>query len=66
MQYRIKEFRKEMNMTQDELAQKSGVSRTIISGLESGTISTTTTETLMKIASCLGKKVSDLLLEPTV
>ena len=62
MQYRIKEFRKELNMSQDELARKSGVSRTIISGLESGTISVTTTETLLKIAGCLGKKVSDILL----
>lgn len=56
MQYRIKEFRKELNMSQDELARKSGVSRTIISGLESGTISVTTTETLLKIAGCLGKR----------
>ena len=34
MGYRIRECRKEKNMSQCELAEKSGVSRTIISGLE--------------------------------
>ena len=46
-----------------ELAEKAGVSRATICGLESGSISVTTTETLMKIASALGKKVSDIFLD---
>lgn len=50
-------------MSQEELAKKSSVSRTIISGLENGTISVTTTDTLSKIAMALGKKVSDIFLD---
>ena len=60
MGYKIKECRDEKNMTQQELSEKSGVSRTIISGLESGTITTTTTGTLLKIANALNKKVSEI------
>lgn len=60
MGYKIKESREEKGMTQAELSQKSGVSRTIISGLESGRITTTTTDTLKKIADALEKKVSDI------
>ena len=48
-------------MTQEDLATKSGVSRATISGLESGSITVTTTETLRKIASALEVKVSDLI-----
>lgn len=59
---KIKEIRKEKGITQTELAEKAGVSRTIVSGLESGVIKTTTTTTLTKIANALGKKVSDIFL----
>ncbi|MBQ9614002.1 MAG: helix-turn-helix transcriptional regulator [Lachnospiraceae bacterium] len=62
MEYRIKECREEAGMSQEELAKKSGVSRTIISGLESGSITTTTTKTLLRIAEALGLKVSDIFL----
>ena len=50
-------------MSQCELAQKSGVSRTVISGLESGTITTTTTDTLLKIARALDKKVGEIFFD---
>ena len=50
-------------MSQEELAKKAGVSRTIISGLENGTITVTTTETLLKIANALNRKVSDIFFE---
>lgn len=60
MGYKIKECREEINMTQTELAKKAKVSRTIISGLENGTITVTTTETLMKLADALGKKVEEI------
>lgn len=58
--YRIKEARKRKKMTQEELSKKSGVSRAIISGLESGRTTVTTTETLLRIAEALGEKVSDI------
>jgi transcriptional regulator with XRE-family HTH domain len=62
MGYKIKEARKELHMTQEELSKKSGVSRTIISGLETGVITTTTTGTLLKIANAMGKEVSEIFL----
>ena len=61
-QFRIREFREAQKMSQIELSQKSGVSRAIISGLESGSITVTTTKTLSLIAEALGKKVSDIFL----
>ena len=60
MGYKIRD---EIKMSQDELAKKSGVSRTIISGLESGTLTTTTTDTLLKIAKALNRKVADIFFE---
>ena len=62
MEYRILHFREKLNLSQQELAAKSGVSRATISGLESGLITVTTTDTLIKIATALGKKVSDIFL----
>lgn len=62
MEFNIRECRREKNMSQQQLAEKSGISRAIISGLECGSITVTTTDTLLKIASALGKKVSDIFL----
>lgn len=61
--YKITEMRKKKGMTQDELARKSGVSRAIVSGLESGRITITTTQTLFKLAKALECKVSDIFFE---
>jgi len=61
--YGIRERRETLKMTQEELAKKSGVSRTIISGLESGTTEVTKITTLLKIANALDCKVKDIFLE---
>lgn len=63
MEYKIKEFREQQKMSQVELSKKAKVSRTIISGLENGTINVTTTETLSRIADALGKKISDIFFD---
>lgn len=63
MKYKIEAFRKQLHLSQQDLAVKSGVSRATISGLERGTLTVTTTETLIKIAAALGKRVSDIFLE---
>ena len=63
MGYKIKSCRHQLNITQEELSRRSGVSRTIISGLESGSITVTRTDTLSKIANALGKKVSDIFFD---
>lgn len=61
MGYRIKETREKNNMTQEELAAKSGVSRATISALENGTSRATTTKTLMSIARALGVPVEEII-----
>ena len=63
MGYRIKECREEQGMSQEELASKANVSRTIISGLETCAITVTTTGTLLKIAEALNKKISDIFFD---
>ena len=60
--YKIKEYRERKNLSQTELARISGVSRSIIVGLETGTYTTTTTDTLLKIAKALNVKVQDIFL----
>lgn len=62
MLFKIREYRRELRMTQEELSRRSNVSRATISALENGTLSVTTTETLIKIASALGRKVSDIFI----
>lgn len=60
MKNRLKEYRKKKKLTQDELSEISGVSRTIISYLETGRTDSTTTSTLNKLANALGEKVSTI------
>lgn len=63
MGYNIRTVRESMGMTQEQLSEKSSVSRAIISGLESGTITVTTTKTLEKIANAMGVKVSTIFFD---
>ena len=63
MGYMIKEIREEIGMTQAELSDKFGVTRSIINGLETGRTTTTTTDTLKKIASALNRKVSEIFFD---
>ena len=57
---KIKAYRLKKKLTQTELSELSGVSRTTISGLESGRIVNTTAETLRKIARALGGTIGDI------
>lgn len=57
---RLKEAREEISMTQEELAEKSGISRVTISGIESGRMAVAKSDTLAKIADAIGKKVTDI------
>lgn len=63
MPFKIREARKTSGFTQEELAKRAKVSRATIIGLENGSITVTTTETLTKIAGALNKKVSEIFLE---
>lgn len=60
MEYKIRESREAVGMSQEELSKKAHVSRATISGLESGRIVITTTGTLEKIAQALGKPLSEI------
>ena len=62
MPYRIREARVEMNMSQEELAEKSGVSRATISKLEQGELASTKVDTLVKLAKALKRTVGDIFL----
>lgn len=60
MKNRVKEERELQGMSQEQLSNKSEVSRTIISELENGKTDVITNVTLEKIAVALGKKVTDI------
>lgn len=66
MGYKIKEIRAQKKMTQAELAAKSGVSRSIIAQLESGSRTRTTTSTLIKLAAALETTVDTIFFEKSV
>ncbi len=60
MGYKIKEARIKKGMTQEELSEKSGVSRGTICALESSQEKNTSTETLLKLASALNVSIDDI------
>jgi len=66
MSYKIKQLREAANMTQEELAKISGVSRVTISALENETAKTTTTKTLIKIAQALNTTVDNIFFADSV
>lgn len=62
MKNRLREAREEKGISQEELSEKSGISRTTISELETEKKEVTTNITLEKIATALGEKVSNIFL----
>lgn len=63
MRFLIWEARRAVGITQAELAQRSGVGRTVINGLETGARTVTSTRTLEKLAAALGTSVRKLIEE---
>ena len=61
--YKVKERREEKGWSQEKLAVESGVSRAIVSALESDNTIPTTTNTLFKLARALDWKVADIFME---
>lgn len=66
VQFRIRELRERVGITQEELSAKSGVSRATICALECGDDKVTTTKTLLNLANALGVQMDDLFLAPSV
>lgn len=60
MIFRLKEVREERGLTQEELVEKSGVSRATISFIENGRSHCVKTDTLLKLANALEKKTTEL------
>ncbi len=60
MGYKLKEIREEKRMTQEELAQKSGVSRVTIVAIENDKIQDVKLSTLKKLASALDTSVGSI------
>lgn len=63
MKNKVKEYRKEEEMTQSELAEKSGVSRNTISAIETENNTNVTYEVMEKIAKALNKKTSSVFFD---
>lgn len=66
MGYRVKEIRKQRNMTQEELERKSGISRQTISAIENDKVSDVKVGTLLAIANALETTVDCLFFEKAV
>lgn len=63
MRYRLKELREQRKMSQEELSEKAGVSRQIISILEQETSEVNTTmATLQKLSVALNCPLSEIFL----
>ena len=60
MESRLKEVREANKLSQEELAEMSGVSRTTISYLETGKADVAKTDTLSKLAEALGVSIGQL------
>lgn len=60
MKNKIKYYRELKGWSQEELAKRSEVSRTTISGLENETINVTTNTTMDKISDALGVSTIEL------
>jgi len=60
MGYKIKELRESLKMTQEELANKAGVSRQTVNAIENNKSSVVLTSTLAAIASALGTTVDKI------
>ena len=60
MGYRIKERREELRMSQEELAEKSGISRPTISAIETGKDKSVLTGTLIALAKALDTTVDKI------
>lgn len=66
MGFMIQKKREEVGLTQEALAQKAGISRALLSLLETNKTTVTTTKTLQKIAKALDCSVNEIFFEDDV
>lgn len=58
----IRTIREKKGLTQEALANKSGVNRSLLNQLETQKVTNTSTNTLQKLANALDCKITDLFL----
>lgn len=58
----IKRIREEKGMTQEQLAEKANVNRSLLNQLETGKLKNTSINTLQKIADTLNCKITELFI----
>lgn len=58
--YKVKQMREKLGLTQEKLSEISGVSRALISMLETSDETKTSTGTLLKLAKAMKCKVADI------
>ena len=58
----IKKVREEKGMTQEQLAEKANVNRSLLNQLETGKLKNTSINTLQKIADTLNCKITELFI----
>lgn len=63
MKNKVKRYREKRGMTQEELSEKSKVSRNTISSLETGANTNVTYETMENIANALNEKVATIFFD---
>lgn len=56
---KLKELREKKQLTQQDLAEKSGVSRITISAIETGVQKNVTVKTLLSLSKALNVKIMD-------
>lgn len=62
MMLSIKRVREEKGMTQEQLAEKANVNRSLLNQLETGKLKNTSINTLQKIADTLNCKITELFI----
>ena len=62
MVLKIKSVREEKGMTQEQLAEKANVNRSLLNQLETGKLKNTSINTLQKIADTLNCKIIELFI----
>ena len=58
----LKRVREEKGMTQEQLAEKANVNRSLLNQLETGKLKNTSINTLQKIADTLNCKITDFFI----
>lgn len=63
MHNNLKEIRKRKEISQKELVEKSGVSRTVISQLENGSRTVVKSDTMLKISNALDEPLENIFFQ---